>query len=280
MHEESPAQQGPAIVKPEAGKSDINLTGVDLEFMRAGYSGDFELISRLIPVVAKEGDINCTDVNRRCVLHFAAAHGLKVQVEELVNAGADINAQDLGGFTALHLATGYERFETVKTLLKYGADANKVTYDSYEKLPVEIAEELWENAKMSERKIFGIPVGDGERIKFRENLVRILEDATEEEEGDDEELDDGTTVVIRKKEKAEADVDDGSAVAKEKTAEEDDGSTVVIRSKEKPAATTDSPSGAIATDLNAGDAAPAVSVPAAKADVQVTIRVRGETVEK
>lgn len=237
--------QGPAMVKPEAGVSDVNLTGTSRDLIRASYSGETDAMTKALDAGA---DVTSADVNRRTALHFAAAHGLRAMCERLVGAGADVDAQDLEGYTALHMATGYKRVDTVRTLLKSGADANKATFNAAGDglLAVEIAENTLEAAP--KRKIFGFDMGKEERDR-RQELVDILEEATEleDEDEEDEEGDDGET---SKDEFEQA----------SRALDGNDGTTVVVRKRDPQA-----------------DAPPAP--PAPDSDVKVTIRVRGKSIE-
>lgn len=191
------AAQGPSMVKPEAGVSDVNLSGETLQLMRACYNGDAEGMSKWLD---KGADASSFDVNRGSPLHFAAAHGIRALCERLIDDGADIDAQDLAGYTPLHMATGYERVDTVILLLKLGADANKATYDAASTLAVEIAERAL--ASTPSKTLLGFDPNKDLR-QLRQRLVDILDGATESEDVDDVMQRDDTTVVIRQREATE-----------------------------------------------------------------------------
>lgn len=222
------AMQGPSQAPTKAGVSTAGLSEPEAKFIEACYLPDVEVIEKMLD----EGiDPSTADVNGRTALHFCAGNGLPTICTKLLDSGADINKQDVTGLTPLHMATGYKKPETVRLLLERNADANITSFQG--QLPVELAESMLE--KTPKKRFF---VANGDYTKLQE-LVAILDEATEEEDVEDVEDED------------EVDGKDEG----EEVMEETESAKFVVRVKPKGATASKPPT--VAAD-----------------DVKVTIRVK------
>ena len=168
--------QGPTQAPTKAGVSTVGLSEREAAFVEACFNTEVQKVEEFL----NDGiDISVADVNGRTALHFLAGNGVQTLCKRVIEMGGDMNKQDLMGFTPLHMAAGYRMVSTVKLLVESGADANIADYKG--KLPVEMAEEMLEKAP--KKKFF---MDNPDYVKLEE-IVEILDEATEEE--DDEELD-------------------------------------------------------------------------------------------
>lgn len=175
--------QGPTQAPTKVGVSTAGLEGADGDLIKASYNAE---VSGIEKALADGADVNTTDVNGRTSLHFCAGNGLQLLVKQLVERGANPNKQDVLGLTPLHMATGYKMVTTVTALVELGADANVADNDG--RLAVEIAEDFLD--KTPKKKFFM----DNADYGKLEEIVRVLDDATEVEDGEEGEAVDGGAV--------------------------------------------------------------------------------------
>lgn len=176
--EEIGAVQGPSQAPTQPGVSTAGLAEDEKEFIEACYNADVSAIEKGLD---KGIDVRTCDVNGRTALHFCAGNGLKTICIRLLEKDSDINKQDILGYTPMHMAAGYKMVNTVSLLVDRGADANLASFDG--KLPVELAEDLLE--KTPEKKFFR----PNEEYKRLQEIVQVLDNATELEDDDDDDDD-------------------------------------------------------------------------------------------